>query len=185
MLIESFDDASLKEIGATVASLKKRIGLKLAIVDHAKMITLPGRPGDMFAERVNGLYRGLKAIAKKHGVAIVILIQRNNDWKGRKNPRPIHSDAYGGGGVKQNLDAFFSLYRPESLYTDMRDIEPKADEKARLTGLIDETRGKAWVINHKRRRGTPNLSRMVKFEPEFTLFSSFARRDDDMGEERP
>ncbi|GGD43274.1 DnaB-like helicase C-terminal domain-containing protein [Aureimonas glaciei] len=172
LVIESFDRADLAEIGSRVAMLKKRMGLKFVMIDHAKLIELPGRGGDNFAERVNGLYRGLKAIAKNTGVGIVVLIQRNNDWKGRKNPRPIPSDAYGGGGVKQSLDAFFSLYRPETLWAEKMESEASADERARLAALIEQTRGYAWVINHKQRRGVPFMQKRIRFEASFTRFSS-------------
>lgn len=80
------------------------------------MIQLPGKAGEIFAERVNALYRGLKAIAKSLDVAIVILIQRNDEWKARWKTggslRPMMGDAYGGGGVKQNLDVWFSCTGP-------------------------------------------------------------------------
>ena len=39
---------------------------------------------------------------------------------------------------------------------------------------LDEARGKAAIINHKRRRGEPGQSPQIGFDAEFTLFKSLA-----------
>lgn len=186
--IVPFSDCSLSDIRIRIEAMKKSTGLDLVMIDHAKMIQLPGKAGELFAERINALYRGLKAIAKALNVAIVILIQRNDEWKKRfasgGSIRPIMGDAYGGGSVKQNLDVWFSLYRPEPLYKEL--IPTMAPErlsqaaiergdKTRKQELIEklaDVTGKAWLINHKRRRGESGTSQEIRFEAEFTRFSS-------------
>jgi replicative DNA helicase len=154
------------------------------------MIALPN-PKDMFAERVNALYRGLKGLAKTLNVAIVILIQRNDDWKKRWQSsgahtafRPVMGDAYGGGSIKQLLDVWFSLYRPEPLFRELiptmpperlsqAQIESGAlTKKQVMIQKMEESRGKAAIINHKRRRGEPGRSPQIGFDAEFTLFKS-------------
>lgn len=176
--IVPFSDCTLSDIRIRTEALKKARGLDLVIIDHAKMIQLPGKPGELFAERINALYRGLKALAKSLNVAIVILIQRNDDWKARYKTggslRPMMGDAYGGGGVKQNLDVWFSLYRPEPLYKELIPQERRTERREELIQKFDQSRGKAWLINHKRRRGEPGTSQEIRFEAEFTRFSSSA-----------
>lgn len=174
--IVSFADCSLTDIRIKIEAMKKSIGLDLVIIDHAKMINLPGKPGDMFAERINMLYRGLKAIAKSLDVAIVILIQRNEEWKARMrsggSPRPMIGDAYGGSSVRQSLDVWFSLYRPEPI---LKEAIPNERNEAKRDDLIrryERSRGQAWIINHKRRRGEPSQQREIRFEAEYTVFSS-------------
>lgn len=179
LVIEGFADANIAEIRTRILMLKKRMGLQLVMIDHAKMIDLPGRGNDIFAERVTKLYRELKAVAKATGVAIVILIQRNDGWKARDNPKPVPGDAYGGGGVKQGLDVFFSIYRPEPLYMDMLAIETNGKKRERYAKVLEDTRGFAWIINHKRRRGEPMKAVRVRFDAEFTLFRS-DRTDGDL-----
>ncbi|WP_193227620.1 replicative DNA helicase [Aureimonas psammosilenae] len=174
LVIEGFAEANIAEIRNRILILKKRMGLRFVMIDHAKMIDLPGRGNDLFAERVNKLYRELKSIAKATGVAIVILIQRNDDWKRRASPKPVPSDAYGGGSVKQNLDVFFSLYRPEPLFRDMYSVEGSSKGRDELADKIERCKGLAWIINHKRRRGEPMKSERVRFEAELTLFKSDA-----------
>ncbi|MER9355533.1 hypothetical protein NKI61_19885 [Mesorhizobium sp. M0514] len=188
--IVGFGECTLTDIRIKAEAMVKSQGLDLIIIDHAKMITLPN-PKDMFAERVNALYRGLKALAKTLNVAVVILIQRNDDWKRRWQSsggatafRPVMGDAYGGGSIKQALDVWFSLYRPEPLYREMLPTMPperlsKADQengvltkKQIMIQKMEESRGKAAVINHKRRRGEPGQSPQIGFEAEFTLFKS-------------
>lgn len=176
--IVPFSDCTMSDIRIRIEAMKKSTGLDLVVIDHAKMITLPGKSGDIFAERINALYRGLKAIAKSMNVAIVILIQRNDDWKARHKAggslRPMMGDAYGGGGVKQNLDVWFSLYRPEPLYKELIPQERRTEKRDDLIQKYDQSRGKAWLINHKRRRGEPGTSQEIRFEAEFTRFSSSA-----------
>jgi replicative DNA helicase len=185
--IVGFGECSLSDIRIKAETLVKSQGLDLIIIDHAKMITLPN-PKDMFAERVNALYRGLKALAKTLNVAVVILIQRNDDWKRRWQSssaytafRPVMGDAYGGGSIKQALDVWFSLYRPEPLFREMlptmppeRVKEGELTKKQVMIQKMEESRGKAAIINHKRRRGEPGQSPQIGFDAEFTLFRSLA-----------
>ncbi|MBX8825264.1 DnaB-like helicase C-terminal domain-containing protein [Ochrobactrum sp. SFR4] len=174
--IVAFSDCTLSDIRIKMEAMKRSAGLDLVIIDHAKMINLPGKSNELFAERVNALYRGLKALAKSLDVAIVILIQRNEEWKGRwkakGNIRPMMGDAYGGGGVKQNLDVWFSLYRPEPLYKELIPQEMHQERKDELIRKYDASRGKAAVINHKRRRGEPNQDAQILFDAEYTVFRS-------------
>ncbi|PWJ80617.1 replicative DNA helicase [Pseudaminobacter salicylatoxidans] len=180
--IVGFGECTLSDIRIKAEAMVKSHGLDLIIIDHAKMITLPN-PKDMFAERINALYRGLKALAKSLNVAIVILIQRNDDWKQRwragSSLRPVMGDAYGGGAIKQSLDVWFSLYRPEPLYSELIPTMPperaKEGEKTRRDVMVEklaQCRGRAWVINHKRRRGEPGRSPEIMFDGEFTMFKS-------------
>lgn len=188
--IVGFGECTLSDIMVKATAMVKSQGLDLIIIDHAKMIALPN-PKDMFAERVNALYRGLKGLAKTLNVAIVILIQRNDDWKRRWQSsgahtafRPVMGDAYGGGSIKQLLDVWFSLYRPEPLFRELiptmpperlsqAQIESGAlTKKQVMIQKMEESRGKAAIINHKRRRGEPGRSPQIGFDAEFTLFKS-------------
>ncbi|WP_244509829.1 DnaB-like helicase C-terminal domain-containing protein [Rhizobium sp. AC27/96] len=173
--IVGFGECSLSDIRVKAESMVKSLGIDLIVIDHAKMISLPN-PKDIFAERVNALYRGLKAIAKSLNVAIVILIQRNDDWKTRWRSggsiRPMMGDAYGGGSIKQNLDVWFSLYRPEPLYKELIPQVHGEEKRDALIRKYEDSRGKAWIINHKRRRGEPGQSAEIRFEAEYTMFAA-------------
>ncbi|MEO3387342.1 DnaB-like helicase C-terminal domain-containing protein [Mesorhizobium sp. CAU 1741] len=177
LYIVGFGECSLSDIRVKAESMVKRQGLDLIMIDHAKMIALPN-PKDMFADRINALYRGLKALAKLLNVAIVILIQRNDDWKKRWQTggliRPMMGDAYGGSGVKQNLDVWFSLYRPEPLYKELIPQAHRQEKRDELIQKYERSRGKAQVINHKRRRGEPGRSPEIGFDAEYTMFKSLA-----------
>lgn len=175
--IVGFGECSLSDIRIKAEAMVKSQGLDLIMIDHAKMISLPN-PKDIFADRINALYRGLKALAKTLNVAIVILIQRNDDWKKRWQTggliRPMMGDAYGGSGVKQNLDVWFSLYRPEPLYRELIPQTQRQEKRDELIQKYERSKGKAQIINHKRRRGEPGISPEIGFEAEFTMFKSLA-----------
>jgi replicative DNA helicase len=182
--IVGFGECTLSDIKIKAEAMVKSHGLDLIVIDHAKMVTLPN-PKDMFAERINALYRGLKALAKTLNVAVVILIQRNDDWKQRFRAggsfRPVMGDAYGGGSIKQSLDVWFSIYRPEPLYRELIPTMPpervREGEKTKREIMIEKmeaSRDKAAIINHKRRRGEPGRSPEIRFDGEYTMFSSIA-----------
>lgn len=182
MYIVGFGECTLSDIRVKAEAMVKSHGLDLIMIDHAKMISLPN-PKDIFSDRVNALYRGLKALAKALNVAIVILIQRNDDWKKRwqtgGNIRPMMGDAYGGSGVKQNLDVWFSLYRPEPLYKELIPQTMREEKRAELIQKYERSRGRAQIINHKRRRGEPGRSPEIRFEAEFTMFGSLVDEEPD------
>ena len=190
--IVGFGECTLSDICIKAEAMTKSQGLDLIVIDHAKMIALPN-PKDMFAERINALYRGLKALAKTLNVAIIILIQRNDDWKRRWQSsgaytafRPVMGDAYGGGSIKQLLDVWFSLYRPEPLFREMLPTMPpeRLSQKQIEDGVLtkkqtmimkmEDARGKAAIINHKRRRGEPGQTPQIGFDGEYTMFKSLA-----------
>src|SRR5690606_21348014 len=115
---------------------------------------------------------------------------RNDDWKQRFRAggymKPVMGDAYGGGSIKQSLDVWFSLYRPEPLYRELIPTLPperkREGEKTRKEDLIEKmesSRGKAWIINHKRRRGEPGRSPVIAFDADYTLFRSISAQVDD------
>lgn len=170
--IVPFSDCTLSDVRVKCEALKRSFGVEFVIIDHAKMIALPGKPGDIFSERINALYRGLKGLAKSLDICIVILIQRNDQWRNRDNPRPVNGDAYGGGSVKQSLDVWFSLYRPEPLYRELIDVAKSQTLRDKYIKGYENSRGRAWIINHKRRRGQPAKSKSIKFIGEYTAFES-------------
>lgn len=174
LYIVGFGECSLSDIRVKAESMVKSLGIDLIIIDHARMISLPN-PKDIFSERINALYRGLKALAKSLNVAIVILIQRNDEWKSRWKSggsiRPMLGDAYGGGSIKNNLDIWFSLYRPEPLYKELIPQAQRQEKRDELVQKYEKSRGKAWIINHKRRRGEPGQSAEIRFEAEYTMFA--------------
>lgn len=180
--IVSFANCSLTDIRTKAEAMKKSVGLDLIFIDHAKMINLPGKAGELFAARINALYYGLKQIAKALNIAIVILIQRNEEWKLRmkagNSPRPIAGDAYGGGSVQQSLDVWFSLYRPEVLLRQWIEVEQNQDRRDELVRKFEKSKGFGWIINHKRRRGEPAGDARLKFEAEYTRFTSAREREE-------
>ncbi len=181
-----FGQCDLDDIKTHCMEQVRLYGTRLVIIDHAKYITLPGKANELFSERVNALYRGLKSIAKELHITIIILIQRNDGWKKRDNPRPIDGDLYGGGSVKQSMDVLVALYRPEPLLEDKLATATTPKEKERLTRALDGfvrddnsvkegCRGKAWFINLKRRRGKPKKDETVRFNARYTRFESIQK----------
>lgn len=177
--IVGFADCQLSDIAIKLEAIVKQKGLDFVAIDHAKLINFLARKNEIFAQQVFQLYGGLKGLAKRLNVCIVILIQRNSDWKRRwekggniRSLRPIKGDAYGGENVEQNLDQWFSLYRPEPLLRSLVPAERNDAKREKLEADLENSINRAWIINHKRRRGQPHGSEEIIFEPECTLFRS-------------
>jgi replicative DNA helicase len=49
-----------------------------------------------------------------------------------------------------------------------------ASKRDEMIRKLETCIGKAWIINHKRRRGEPGKSPEIRFDAEFTLFRSSA-----------
>jgi replicative DNA helicase len=175
--IVDMNASSFTDVCMRAKAMVNSHGIDLVVIDHAKLIDLPN-PKDIFAERIKALYMGLKMLAKQLDVAIVILIQRNDDWKQRWRTggsiRPVVGDAYGGSSIKQALDVWFSIYRPEPLLRELIPTLPsnRKEEKNELMAQLIASQGKAWCINHKRRRGEPGQSAEIRFDAKFTEFRS-------------
>ena len=45
------------------------------------------------------------------------------------------------------------------------------EKRGDLIRRYEDSRGKAWIINHKRRRGEPGQSAEIRFEAEYTMFA--------------
>lgn len=112
------DTDKLNKLGAIEAAItrRKRAGKKLdgVIVDHIQLLTAKGARKDSDRQReVEENSRGLKAMAKRHGLPIVALSQLSRVYAGRKDKRPQMSDLRDSGAIEQDADlVMFTYYEP-------------------------------------------------------------------------
>lgn len=118
---------TLRDIRIKAKSIK---GLKVLIVDYLQLCASTRRDGNRNSE-IEELSRGLKALAKDLGIAVIALSQLNRDVEKRLNKRPTLSDLRDSGAIEQDADVVMFLW-------PVREFE---GESRRIVGLgIDKNR---------------------------------------------
>ena len=118
---------TLREIRMKAKSIK---GLKVLILDYLQLCAGSRRDGNRNSE-IEEISRGLKALAKELGIAIVALSQLNRDVERRASKRPTLSVLRDSGAIEQDADVVMFMW-------PVREFE---SEGRRVIGLgIDKNR---------------------------------------------
>jgi replicative DNA helicase len=130
--------------------------LGLVIVDYLGLVR-PDRDRPKTYEEVSDVSRGLKAAAKKNGVALMALHQLSRKVEERKDKRPNMADLRDSGQIEQDADSILFLFAPE-YYLQQEEPSDEA-EHAEWEALMADARGKLDFIVAKRRRGPAAVGR--------------------------
>lgn len=118
---------TLRDIRIKAKSIK---GLKVLVLDYLQLCASTRRDGNRNSE-IEEISRGLKALAKELGIAVIALSQLNRDVEKRANKRPTLSDLRDSGAIEQDADVVMFLW-------PVREFE---SEGRRILGLgIDKNR---------------------------------------------
>ena len=120
---------TLREIRIKAKSIK---GLKVLVLDYLQLCAGAGtRRETNRNSEIEEISRGLKALAKELGIAVLALSQLNREVEQRPNKRPRLSDLRDSGAIKQDADVVMFLW-------PVREFEA---EGRRVIGLgIDKNR---------------------------------------------
>lgn len=102
---------SLLDLRMKAKAWKRRHGLDVIIVDYLGLMS--GGEGEKRHEQIGSYSRGLKALAKELGVAVIALAQLNRAVEGRPDKRPVLSDLRDSGEIEQDADIVMLVHRPE------------------------------------------------------------------------
>ncbi len=97
---------TLRDIRVKAKSVK---GLKVLILDYLQLCAGSRRDGNRNSE-IEEISRGLKALAKELGVAVIALSQLNRDVEKRQIKRPALSDLRDSGAIEQDADVVMFLW---------------------------------------------------------------------------
>jgi replicative DNA helicase len=108
----------LLDVRLKAKTMKRKHGLDLLVLDYLQL--MEGK-GDNRNAQIEGITRGLKALAKELDIGIVLLSQLNRELEKRPNKRPQPSDLRDSGAIEQDADAVIFLYRDEVYNLDTQD----------------------------------------------------------------
>lgn len=108
----------LMDVRMKARAVKRRHGLDLLVIDYLQLMD---GEGDNRNAQIEGITRGLKAMAKEMGIGIILLSQLNRQLEQRPNKRPMPSDLRDSGAIEQDCDAALFLYRDEAYHENSPD----------------------------------------------------------------
>lgn len=114
--LETMKDATLyvdDQGGLTLADIKAKArsipGLRVLVVDYLQLCSSALSDANRNAQ-IEEITRGMKAMAKQMGVAVIALSQLNREVEKRANKRPQLSDLRDSGAIEQDADAVMFLW---------------------------------------------------------------------------
>ncbi len=133
---------TINQVRAKARALKRRHGLRLLVVDYIGLMEGTDKKANRAAQ-LGEVSRGMKALAKELGVAILLLAQLNREVEKRPNMRPILADLRESGDIEQDADVVLFVHRPIQVKPD---LGPEwkyyaefvlAKQRGGATGLMD------------------------------------------------
>lgn len=152
LLIDEQGGLSFFDIASKARSVRRQHGLGLLIIDY---LQLASGEGDTRNSQIEGLTRGLKALAKELEIPIIALSQLSRACEARPNKRPMLSDLRESGAIEQDADIVMMCYRDEY-------YNPASPDA-----------GTAEIIVAKNRQGSTGMARLAYIANQ-TRFESLA-----------
>ncbi len=152
--LDEESNLNVNDIRARARRLHRELkgDLSLIVIDYMQLISISG--GDTRANEMAEVSRALKLLAKELHVPIIALSQLNRGLEQRPNKRPVMSDLRDSGGLEQDADNIYFIYRDEVYHPDSQD------------------KGTAEIIIAKQRNGPIGTVRTT-FVPHLMRFENF------------
>ena len=131
--------------------------LELVVVDYLQLVSPDQRRNSNY-EAVSEVSRGLKAIAKDHGVAVFALAQLSREVEKRPDKRPQLADLRDSGQIEQDADAVLFLTRDEYYISQNEPEDKDSAEYLEWQSLLEKARGRIDFICAKRRNGRTGVA---------------------------
>ena len=145
LAIDEQGGLSFFDIASKARSVRRQHGLGLLIIDY---LQLASGDGDTRNSQIEGITRGLKALAKELQIPIIVLSQLNRKVEERPNKRPMLSDLRESGAIEQDADIVLMCYRDEYYNQSSPDA------------------GTAEIIVAKNRQGSTGMARLAYIAPQ-------------------
>lgn len=109
---------TINQLRSKARALKRRHGLSVLIVDYIGLMESTDRRASR-SEKIGEISRGIKALSKELGIAILLLAQLNREVEKRPNQRPILADLRESGDIEQDADVVLFVHRPYQAKPDL------------------------------------------------------------------
>ena len=167
--IDDHPVSRVPELSAKVTQLVRQAGVRLLAIDYLQLMEGNGEENRRL--EVGGITRGLKRLARRLDIPILLLSQLSRAPEARSNHRPVLSDLRESGDIEQDADVVMFLYRPE-LYVMDGDT---SEARRKAADAREQLAGQAELIVAKQRNG-PTGTIPLYFRKEYTLFEEIADR---------
>jgi replicative DNA helicase len=121
------DDQAALKIGDIRAKARQVKGLKLLIVDYLQLCASDESSPNRNAE-IEQISRGLKALSKELGIAVLCLSQLNREVEKRASKEPMLSDLRDSGAIEQDADVVIFLWPAKEYETGSKLVGCKLDK---------------------------------------------------------
>jgi replicative DNA helicase len=109
------DDQPALTLSQIRAKAKSVPGLQLLVLDYLQLCSGSAGPGANRNAEIEQISRGLKALAKELGIAVVALSQLNRGVEARTDKRPMLADLRDSGSIEQDADSVLMLWTAREL----------------------------------------------------------------------
>ena len=156
---------------------KRKHGLDLVLIDHLGFIAAPfPRMGSVEAKEHN--VSAMKTLAMELKCPVLLISHLNRGLWARDDKRPQLSDLHGASAIEKDADVVSFVHR-DSYYLDkQKPDDQNSPEYIEWADLYQKVKGKAEIINAKRRRGRAGQSYTCLFNEERTTFSNIKKEED-------
>lgn len=161
LFIETKTPCRVSDIELAIINLQATKGsCDLVAVDYLQLLTPMGKNSKNREVEVAEMSRGLKSLAIKYQVPVIVLSQLSRGLESRENKRPMLSDLRESGAIEQDADVVTFLYRNEYYYPD----DPAS-------------KGAAELLIRKNRGGQNNRDIEMCWQPSRVKFMEVSRRE--------
>lgn len=157
LLIDDTNIWTPVSLHAKCASIKRRLGLDMIMVDYVGLMSGGGRYKDNKVAEAGFISRSLKGMARDLRTPVWGAIQLNRNLESRGDKRPLLSDLRESGDYEQDADNVMFIYRDE-VYNEATEFPNQAD-----------------IIIAKHRNG-PVGTIPLYFDKQLTKFMNAAQR---------
>lgn len=149
-------------------------GLDLVLIDHLHFIAKPDKRTQSL-EGIEMNVAALKNLALELDCPVILISHLNRGLWNREDKRPQLGDLHGASAIEKDADTVCFVHREEYWLNKNKPVD-NSKEWLEWQAAFDACKGKAEIINGKRRRGRANRTEVCNFDASMTRFYDFGSR---------